>query len=117
MFHLRDQPWPCRAALSWASFDWHSHLLGVLLGFNDPEMPSAFPGDQRNDHSSTTANGEARTRRNSRKGPVPWFVLKLSVGLTVAIIAYTSYVYIGRLCIPMIRRENSSLGSRTLGSE
>jgi hypothetical protein len=59
----------------------------------------------------------ARARRASRKGPKPWLVLKLSIAFAAAIIAYAGYVYIGRLCVPMIRRQPNSLGSRTLGSE
>jgi hypothetical protein len=58
-----------------------------------------------------------RRSHRRRKGPKPWFVLKLSVALAVAIIAYAGYVYIGRLCIPMIKREHNSLGSRRLGGE
>jgi len=58
-----------------------------------------------------------RARRAPYKGPQPWFLLKLSIAFATAIIAYAGYVYIGRLCIPMIRRERNSLGSRTLGSE
>ena len=91
--------------------------LSSLHGFNDSKMPPQTPGDQRNPHSSSTVNNDARARRSSRKGPKPWYILKLSVGLTAGIIAYSSYVYIGRLCIPMIKRERNSLGSRTLGSE
>jgi hypothetical protein len=83
-------------------------------------MPPATPGNQHNAHSPTAPDGEPRSRRrrsSRKKGPKPWFVLKLSVGLAAGIIGYSSYVYIGRLCIPMIRRERDSLGSRTLGSE
>jgi palmitoyltransferase len=63
-----------------------------------------------------TAAARSRSRRR-QKGPKPWFVLKLSVALAAGIISYSSYVYIGRLCIPMIKRERNSLGSRRLGSE
>ena len=58
-----------------------------------------------------------RRGHRRRKGPKPWFVLKWSIALGVTIIAYAGYVYIGRLCIPMIKRERNSLGSRRLGSE
>ena len=58
-----------------------------------------------------------RHTRRRNKGPKPWFVLKLSVAIAAAIIAYAGYVYIGRLCIPMIKRESDSLGSRRLGSK
>lgn len=59
----------------------------------------------------------ARAReRRARQGPQPWIVLKLAVFITAGIIAYACYVYIGRLCVPMIRRSGSPLGSRALGS-
>ncbi|KAH9920836.1 zf-DHHC-domain-containing protein [Epithele typhae] len=51
-------------------------------------------------------------RRNKQQ---PWIVLKLAVFLTIAIIVYTWYVYVGRLCIPMIRRDAGALGSHGLG--
>ena len=62
------------------------------------------------------ATARRRSRRRN-KGPQPWFVLKLSVALAFGIVAYSSYVYIGKLCIPMIKRESNALGSRRLGSE
>jgi hypothetical protein len=72
-------------------------------------------------------NGEytlRSSRRTLRKSPQPWFVLKFTILVASAIIAYTAYVYIGRFCIPMIKRRHSSssssddlLGSRTMGSE
>ncbi|KAH9957783.1 DHHC palmitoyltransferase-domain-containing protein [Russula dissimulans] len=73
------------------------------------------PARQRNAHSLSSMVETARARRASRKGPKPWLVLKLSIAFAAAIIAYAGYVYIGRLCIPMIRRQPNSLGSRTLG--
>jgi hypothetical protein len=72
------------------------------------------------DQPSTMVDEPPTARRRGRrrnKGPKPWFVLKLSVAIAAAIIAYGGYVYIGRLCIPMIKRERDSLGSRRLGSE
>ncbi|KAI0000765.1 DHHC palmitoyltransferase-domain-containing protein [Russula compacta] len=83
-------------------------------------MPSETPADPRNASSSlsTTISDTVPPRRSSgrrKKGPKPWYVLKLSVALAASVIAYSAYVYIGRLCIPMIRRERNSLGSRTLG--
>ncbi|KAH9053825.1 DHHC palmitoyltransferase-domain-containing protein [Lactarius vividus] len=75
------------------------------------------PGEQRQSRRlSTVISDAARKRRDARKGPQPWFVLKLTVAISAAIIAYTAYVYIGRLCIPMIKRKSSSLGSRTMGT-
>jgi palmitoyltransferase len=57
-------------------------------------------------------NREAR-----RAKPQPWIALKFAVGLTFAIIGYASYVYVGRLCVPMIRRDSGAYGGRVTGSE
>ena len=67
--------------------------------------------------STVISDAAARARRDKRKGPQPWFMLKLTIVIAAGIIAYTAYVYIGKFCIPMIKRESSSLGSRTMGSE
>ncbi|KAF8263132.1 DHHC palmitoyltransferase-domain-containing protein [Lactarius quietus] len=61
------------------------------------------------------SDAAARARSDRRKGPQPWLMLKLTIALAAAVIAYSGYVYIGKLCIPMIKRERSSLGSRTMG--
>jgi hypothetical protein len=75
------------------------------------------PSDQPSTMVDEPPTSPRRGRRRRNKGPKPWFVLKLSVAVAAAIIAYGGYVYIGRLCIPMIKRERDSLGSRRLGSE
>ena len=112
----------CASYLLLASVVQRSHKL-KLHQLNDSDMPSETPTDPRNPSSSlsTTISDTAHPRRGSgrrkKKGPKPWYVLKLSVALAASAIAYSAYVYIGRLCIPMIRREHNSLGSRTLGSE
>jgi palmitoyltransferase len=62
------------------------------------------------------AAGRAHERRE-KQGAQPWIVLKLAVFITAGIVAYACYVYIGRLCVPMIRRRGGALGSRGLGSE
>ena len=84
-------------------------------------MPQDAPRDQPNTPSPATMVDKPPTPnrggRRRNKGPKPWFVLKLSIAVAAAIIAYAGYVYIGRLCIPMIKRERDSLGSRRLGSE
>ncbi|KAG2151089.1 DHHC palmitoyltransferase-domain-containing protein [Suillus bovinus] len=56
---------------------------------------------------------EARSRRAHK--PQPWIVLKLAVGFTLALIAYTSYVYVGIFCRDMIVKNESALGSLTIG--
>lgn len=61
---------------------------------------------------------EIQEKRKARRNkPQPWIVLKSTVFLTIAITAYGWYVYVGRLCVPMIRRDAGALGSRGLGSE
>lgn len=58
---------------------------------------------------------ERRTER--REKPQPWIVLKMTIGLTLGIIGYASYVYIGRFCVPMIKKTHTILGGRRVGSE
>lgn len=77
-------------------------------------MPQDVPTDQPSTMVDEPPTSRRRGRRRN-KGPKPWFVLKLSVAVAAAMIAYSAYVYIGRLCIPMIKRERNSLGSRRLG--
>jgi len=61
----------------------------------------------------------ARTREKQEKRkakPQPWIVLKMTIGMTLGIMGYAFYVYIGRLCIPMIRHNNGALpGGRGTG--
>ena len=58
---------------------------------------------------------DAKDRKRGK--PQPWLVLKFTVALTIAIVGYTSYVYVARLCLPMILEETGALGSRVLGSQ
>ena len=55
--------------------------------------------------------------RRRREQPQSWLTLKFAVGLTVGIIGYASYVYIGRFCEPMIRKNHGALGGRRVGSK
>ena len=96
--------------------DFVLYTLGILDDLNDQEMPQDVPSDQPSTMVDEPPTSRRRGRRRN-KGPKPWFVLKLSIAVAAAIIAYAGYVYIGRLCIPMIKRERDSLGSRRLGSE
>ncbi|KAI1790547.1 zf-DHHC-domain-containing protein [Ganoderma leucocontextum] len=67
-------------------------------------------------HTCKSTVHEARQRSEKRRNqPQPWIVRKFTVFLTIAIIAYTGYVYIGRLCAPMIKQDASALGSRSMG--
>ena len=59
---------------------------------------------------------ERRERRRERKQP--WVVLKMTIVLLLGIIGYANYVYIGRLCVPMIRHDSGALpGGRGTGSK
>ena len=69
-------------------------------------------------HTCKNTVHEARERSEKRKNqPQSWIARKFTVFLTVGIIAYTWYVYVGRLCAPMIKQDASALGSRSMGSE
>ncbi|KAI0791040.1 zf-DHHC-domain-containing protein [Abortiporus biennis] len=58
----------------------------------------------------------SREKSERRKNkPQPWIVLKLAVGMTAGILGYAFYVYIGRLCVPMIRDNDGALGGRNIG--
>lgn len=63
------------------------------------------------------AKYRAREKKENRTKSQPWIVLKLAIGITLGLLGYTCYVYIGRLTIPMIRRDDNALGSRALGSK
>ncbi|TCD67747.1 palmitoyltransferase pfa5 [Steccherinum ochraceum] len=57
---------------------------------------------------------EKRERR--REKAQPWIVLKMTVGIALAIMGYAFYVYIGRLCVPMIRHDTGAIpGGRGTG--
>ncbi|TFK48207.1 zf-DHHC-domain-containing protein [Heliocybe sulcata] len=56
----------------------------------------------------------AHQRREERQKQ-SWIVRKLAVGIAIGILAYTTYVYIGRFCVPMIRKDAGALGSRAMG--
>ena len=52
---------------------------------------------------------EAMEKREARRNkPQPWIMRKLAVFMTIGIIAYAWYVYVGQLCVPMIRRDPAS---------
>ena len=56
-------------------------------------------------------------RQQARSGPQPWILRKMTVGIVMLIIGWATYVYIGRVYVPMIRREDGVAGSRGLGSK
>ncbi|KAF8625506.1 hypothetical protein AX15_005337, partial [Amanita polypyramis BW_CC] len=42
------------------------------------------------------------TREIRGTKPQPWIVLKLMVFVTIGIMGYAAYVYVGRLCVPFV---------------
>ena len=56
-------------------------------------------------------------RRETRNGPQPWIFRKLTVGIVVLIVGWVTYVYVGRVCVRVIRRDDGVVGSRALGSK
>ena len=58
-----------------------------------------------------------RKRKVRESKPRPWIERKFAVGFTIAIASYAWYVYVGRFCVPMIRRDPGALGGRGMGSE
>ncbi|GAA5857517.1 hypothetical protein JCM8547_009313 [Rhodosporidiobolus lusitaniae] len=56
-----------------------------------------------------------RVQAMEKTGPDNWFVRKFAVGVVAAVFGYSYYVYVVRLCIPMIRMEDSRLGGRSQG--
>lgn len=62
------------------------------------------------------ATYQAREKKANRTKAQPWIVLKLMVGFTLGLMGYTAYVYIGRLCVSMIRGHEGTGGSKGTGS-
>ena len=61
---------------------------------------------------------EAREKRAARRQKAqPWIIRKFAIFMTIGLTSYAFYVYIGRLCVPMIRRDSGALGGRGMGSE
>ncbi|KAG8936862.1 palmitoyltransferase pfa5 [Tulasnella sp. 418] len=58
---------------------------------------------------------DEKRRQRDNTTPQPWILQKITILLVVGLIGLATYVYIGRVCVPMIRQDNSALGSRTLG--
>ncbi|KII83651.1 hypothetical protein PLICRDRAFT_47131 [Plicaturopsis crispa FD-325 SS-3] len=82
-------------------------------------MAAGDPGHRENTNRTccgviNEARYAAREKKARRKKQ-PWLVLKFTVGIASAIIAYAAYVYIGRLCVPMILRRPDAQGSRAMG--
>ncbi|KAF9529849.1 hypothetical protein CPB83DRAFT_851689 [Crepidotus variabilis] len=80
--------------------------------------PSANFRDQR-EHSCCgtiqNATFEARERCDKRRAtPQPWLVRKLLIPFTLGILGYSGYVFVSKVCLGMIRRENLGWGTSGL---
>ncbi|GAA5884617.1 hypothetical protein JCM16303_003684 [Sporobolomyces ruberrimus] len=56
-----------------------------------------------------------RVKQIETNAPDPWLSRKLAVGIVVGVFGYSYYVFVVRLCIPMIRMERNRLGARVQG--
>ena len=59
----------------------------------------------------------AHEKSKRRRSGQPWILKKLIVIITLGVMVYGAYVYLGRLCVPMIRRRNDAGAGRGTGSE
>ncbi|KAF8999876.1 DHHC palmitoyltransferase-domain-containing protein [Cyathus striatus] len=85
---------------------------------NNPARPHSHNFDTEHQGKCCGVVEEAAynvREKRAKAGPQPWIVLKLMVPITLGIIGYATYVYIARLCVRMIRRENGAPGSRGTG--
>ncbi|KAI0659585.1 zf-DHHC-domain-containing protein [Cubamyces menziesii] len=74
------------------------------------------PGTAQPEHKCCGVVEEAREKRAARRAKAqPWIIRKFAIFMTVALTSYAFYVYIGRLCVPMIRRDPGALGGRGMG--
>lgn len=48
--------------------------------------------------------------REERPKQQPWLVRKLVVGVVIGIVGWTYYVYVGRMCVELIRRGEKAKG-------
>ncbi|GAA5958926.1 hypothetical protein JCM8115_000692 [Rhodotorula mucilaginosa] len=56
-----------------------------------------------------------RVRQQEKQEPDHWFVRKFIIGIVVGVFGYSYYVYVVRLCVPMIRMQDNRLGGRAQG--
>ena len=61
---------------------------------------------------------EIRLKRlERREAPQPYVLRKLMIVVVLAITAYAVYVYIGRLCVTMVKQKPGAMGSRGQGGK
>ncbi|KAI0324507.1 zf-DHHC-domain-containing protein [Cubamyces sp. BRFM 1775] len=74
------------------------------------------PGTTQPEHKCCGVVEEAREKRAARRQKAqPWIIRKFAIFMTIGLTSYALYVYIGRLCVPMIRRDSDALGGRGMG--
>ena len=49
--------------------------------------------------------------------PRPWVERKMFIPVVMGIVGYTWYVYIGVICVPILRRDADALGGMAIGGE
>lgn len=92
--------------------------LRILLRTQALYMAPNGSASRRPEESCCGVVQEAREKSAARREkPQPWLVRKLTIFITLGIIGYAFYVYIARLCLPMIRQDARALGGRAMGSE
>ncbi|BGP56213.1 hypothetical protein JCM8202_002104 [Rhodotorula sphaerocarpa] len=80
------------------------------------EDKAARPRRQRVKFMSIRQHLEVQRVQNQEKqDPDNWFVRKFIVGIVAGVFGYSYYVYVVRLCIPMIRMEDDRLGGQAQG--
>ena len=91
--------------------------------------PKARHEDQKEENSRGRARGARKRkfigfsehmemkRQQRMDKPRNWVERKLAVGIVIGLAGYAWYVYIGRFCVPMLRRDADALGGRGMGGE
>lgn len=75
---------------------------------------SEWPNRAREDGSCCGMAEEIKVAKR-RDQPQPWILRKALVAVTLGILGYASYVYIGRLCLGMILKRKDALAGRNTG--
>jgi hypothetical protein len=70
-------------------------------------------------HAWTTHHGAEATEEvcKNTKTPLPWIVRKRMVAFTIGLMGYAGYVYVGRLCLPMIQEKRGAQEDKETGGE
>ncbi|KDQ55985.1 hypothetical protein JAAARDRAFT_158736 [Jaapia argillacea MUCL 33604] len=76
-------------------------------------MPPTPPQAPPDENACCALISEAQARSDARRAArthQPWIALKFAVGLTVGLLGYTTYVYIARFCVGIIRGRTQVVG-------